>query len=452
MKKPNILIFFTDQQSCWSISTLGATDIHTPNIDRIGDEGAVFENFYTPTAVCTPSRGSFLTGLYSFQHKAVRNNEVLSTDATTFAEILRDSGYKTGYAGKWHLNGDAKPGWIKPDESRGFDDCQFMFNRGHWKKIEVIDGEPQVSAYSDSFNQKHDNDTIGDEKTYTTDFLCDRAIEFINDTVDDQPFLYMVNIPDPHTPFCVREPYASMYDPEKLSLPEAYYKSCPPWPKGGKVASDSELSDPDNARKLMAAYLGEVKCIDDNVGKVLRTLEEKNILDDTIIVFTTDHGEYMGEHGLWGKNHTYSSVFHIPFLMRYPKKIDKGTRLDNYVSAVDFKRLLLDVADVADPVEDESCEVSALLTNPDTAWENRVFLYNMSMAGIAIRRGDYFLSLRNDGYHMLFDMVNDPHQCNNIIDKEEHKAIVTTLADELIEFHKSNNTPAMKWLPGAKIL
>ena len=180
---PNLLIIHTDQLSSWAISAYagqltktpnyGKILVETPNIDSLAKEGAILHNFFTNSAVCTPSRGCLVTGRYPHVHGAYRNNIEMNRDEITIARILQNNGYETGYAGKWHLDGEPKPGWVKTNRSMGFADCRFMFNRGHWKKIvEQSQGNPEVSPYK----------VIGDAKTFTTDWLADKTIEFIANT------------------------------------------------------------------------------------------------------------------------------------------------------------------------------------------------------------------------------------------------------------------------------
>ena len=150
MGNPNVLIIHTDQQSWWTLGCYGSTVISTPNIDRLASEGAKLTGFFVNSAVCTPSRGTFLTGRYPHAHGAFRNNLPLNRDEVTFAEIFRRNGYETGYAGKWHLDGTARPGWVHAERSMGFEDANFMFNRGHWKKIadtDMGDCEPTIFPY-----------------------------------------------------------------------------------------------------------------------------------------------------------------------------------------------------------------------------------------------------------------------------------------------------------------
>jgi len=329
---PNLLIIHTDQLSSWAISAYakrlrrvpnyGKVLVETPHIDSLATEGALLENFFTNSAVCTPSRGCLVTGRYPHAHGAHRNNIEMNRDEVTIARVLQGQGYETGYAGKWHLDGPPKPGWVKPDRSMGFADCRFMFNRGHWKKIEDRPGsDPKAHPYG----------VIGDQTSFTTDWLANKTIDFISKR-RSRPFFYLVSIPDPHTPFTVREPYMSMYRPEDMIVPHTFEE---PAPARGKGAAEERL------RRNKAHYCGQVKCIDDNVGRIMNALREKGILDNTIVVFTTDHGEYMGEHGLYGKNRWYRTAYQIPFLVRWPKRIKGATVVEEFVTNVDVQQTLL---------------------------------------------------------------------------------------------------------------
>lgn len=270
MNKPNVLIIHTDQQSCWTLSCYGGTHVETPYIDSLADEGALFQNFITPAAICTPSRGCFVTGRYPHFHGAHTNSVELNRDEITFAQIMKDHGYDTGYVGKWHLDGEDYPGWVKPERAMGFDETRYMHNRGHFKTvIEKEDGNHDYSF------------DIGDEKTFTTDFFADRTVEFIEKD-RDQPFLCMLSIPDPHSPFNVRAPYDTMYPEEQMEIPESFYlEKLPDWAETGKKGRPNHYpldrleESEQKLRHLKAQYCGQVKCIDDNVGKLLDTLNAK---------------------------------------------------------------------------------------------------------------------------------------------------------------------------------
>ncbi len=280
MPQPNLLIVHTDQQPWWTVSAYGRSPVETPNQDRLAREGALLRNFFTNSAVCTPSRGCFLTGRYPHSHGAYTNNVSLNPDEVTIAEALRRAGYATSYAGKWHLDGTPRPGWVHPDRAMGFEDARFMFNRGHWQKIEDMPMggvQPVVHPYG----------VIGDEHTYTTDYLTDKTLDILK--AARRPFFHMVSYPDPHDPADIREPYHSMFDPDDDAVA---VHAAPGGPAGLGGVRSSSAGDPgrgaeESLRRRMALFCGEVRCIDDSLGRILAWLEEAGILDETIVVFTS---------------------------------------------------------------------------------------------------------------------------------------------------------------------
>jgi len=436
---PNLLIIHTDQLSLWALSAYagqltktpnyGKILVETPNIDSLAKQGAILYNFFTNSAVCTPSRGCLVSGRYPHSHGAYRNNIEMNRDEMTIARVLQNSGYETGYAGKWHLDGTPKPGWVRPDRSMGFANCRYMFNRGHWKKIvEQPQGDPEVSPYK----------VIGDTKTFTTDWLADKTIGFI-EKPRSKPFFFMVSIPDPHSPFTVREPYMSMYDPEDMTVPNTFEESSTTGkPKRGKGR--------EAVKKNKAHYCGMVKCIDDNVGRIIASLRNKSILDDTIIVFTTDHGEYMGEHGLYGKNQWYRTAYRIPFLVRWPKKIRAGTVVEQFVTNVDVQQTLLGLMGIEPSGREQGRDASPLLRGEEIEWKDEAMIHHSSLEAAGVFTPKYELVLKANGQHMLFDRLNDPEQTKNLCGNTEYRDIMRELAARIVEHNVEVDAPAVSWL------
>lgn len=441
---PNLLILHTDQLSCWAVSAYaarltktpnyGKVLVETPHIDSLANGGAILYNFFTNSAVCTPSRGCLVTGRYPHAHGAYRNDIEMNRDEVTIARVLQGRGYETGYSGKWHLDGEARPGWMTPERSMGFADCRFMFNRGHWKKIvDKPDGTAEVSPYN----------VIGDRKTYTTDWLADKTIEFIR-KARSKPFFYMVSFPDPHTPFTVREPYMSMYKPEDMIVPNTLNESTPSNKRAARKNEEAMKRD-------KAHYCGLVKCIDDNIGRILDSLREGGILDQTIIVLTTDHGEYMGEHGLYGKNQWYRTAYQIPFLVRWPKKIRAGTVIDRFISNVDVQKTLLGLMDIEPSGREQGRDASALLRGEPNEWKDEVMIHHSSLESAGIFTPQYELVLKADGKHMLFDRINDPEQTKNLSANPEHAGVMRDLASRVVQHNIDVGSPAVSWLQRASV-
>jgi len=440
--RPNLLVIHTDQQSCWTLSAYGGTLVHTPNIDRLGREGAIFRNFFTNSAVCTPSRGCLVTGRYPHAHGAYTNNIPLNRDEVTFAQVLLDSGYDTGYAGKWHLDGDRRPGWIHPERSMGFHDCRFMFNRGHWKKIEdfpMVDVEPLVHPYA----------VIGDEQTYTTDWLTDKTIEFL-ERPRSTPFCYMLSIPDPHGPCWVRPPYDTRHRPEDMPIPSTFNEiGLPDWAESVRAAGPYAVDKPDREVRLqkeMALYCGEVELIDDCVGRLLDCLERRGVLDDTIVVFTADHGDYLGEHGLHAKNQLYETAYRVPMLIRWPRGIAVGTSVDGAMSTVDFQPTILSLMGVAPCGREQGRDASGLLLGDGSQWEDEALIHHSSLDRAGIFTREYELAYVNGADAILFDRVDDSGQTTNLFRSPSHRAIVQQLTARIVEHNVEVDAPAARWL------
>jgi arylsulfatase A-like enzyme len=442
-KSPNLLIIHTDQQSYWTLSCYGGKTIETPHIDSLANNGVLFKNFFTNSAVCTPSRGCFVTGRYPTSHGAYVNNLPLNRDEVTFAEILKRKGYKTGYSGKWHLDGDRRPGWLHPHRAMGFDDVQYMFNRGHWKKISDSNfnkkDDPLVFPYSE----------IGDEETYTTDWLTEKTLNFI-DKNQDLPFCYMVSIPDPHSPVQVREPYNSMVNPDDVELPIDFYpENLPDWAleshKNSRFGLESENRE-EVCRKFLAQYFGEVKLIDDCVGKMVAKLKNNGLYENTVIVFTTDHGEYGGEHGMQHKNNLYETAYKIPMIMHWPEGLQKPLVLENILSTVDFQPTLLSLMGFEASGREEGRDGSALLKGEKVQWDEYAYLHHASHNIAGIFTDKYELGLVKGRDCILFDRVNDPDQVNNLYKDESYSEVIKELKDKIFQHHQSLNTPSVEWL------
>lgn len=480
--QPNVLFILTDEQSLWTLSSYGGELPGTPNIDSIGRQGAIFRNFFVTSAVCTPSRGCYMTGRYPYAHGAYHNDLPLHPDEFTLGNMFQQAGYETGYAGKWHLDGKNNPvwpDWIPTERSFGFEDHRWMFNQGHWKRIvERPKGWPNnvseatFSAFFDGARvqdasqgrhvyESEQPDGRPDENyvssapgEYFTDWLTDKAIEFIR-RPRGAPFFYVLAFPDPHQPFTVREPYGSMFPRSNMKLPATFYqKDLPIWGEKMRQADVKRegVSGPfDPRRKAIfrerkAEYLGEVKCIDDQVGRILTTLRELNILDNTLVIFASDHGEYMGEHGIYFKNALYEPAHHVGMLMRWPTGIRPGTAVEQCVANVDLLPTLASMLSLKTSGREQGHDASRLLRGNSTGWDDEAFIHKDYFTQSGVFTEEWELGLNEGGGSVLFDRKNDPLQIHNLYNDPAHKKIVAELTARTIEHNHKLGSPAMKWL------
>ena len=435
---PNVLVIYTDEHHFNTLGCYGGTVVQTPHIDSIADAGARCTSFYAATPVCSPSRASILSGNYP-QHTGVERNDVpLDPDIVTLGEALRREGYATGWAGKWHLAGKGKPQWAPP-EKFGFVENRFMFNRGHWKKLVETATGPRVG----SRNRKGQPDygmAGADEHSYATDWLVGKTIDFIEEHTK-QPFCFVTSLPDPHGPNRVRPPYDTQFVGADVSIPPSYFKprtAVPGWaPRSPKI-------NPRWMRANLPQYYGMVKCIDDNVGRILTVLRRQGRLENTIIVFTSDHGDLCGEHGRSEKGNPYEGSARIPFLLSYPGVVPKGHRIDEALNTTDVLPTLM--ALIGKPLKHavDGRDASVLFRGgvPE-GWQDVTVFRSTATGGhwVAAASNDFKLVVSNQDRPWLFDLTTDPYEINNRIDWPTYSNIAGKLAEALRDYENQVGDP-----------
>lgn len=466
-ERPNVLIIHTDEHS---FRTLGCyrerlsedeayvwgpgVRVETPHIDSIAARGALAERYFATSPVCTPSRAAFVTGRYPQNTGSIQNDLPLRDDMVTFAEVLRRTGYATGYAGKWHLDGPGKP-QFGPERHFGFEDNRYMFNRGHYKKLLEDEKGPRVGPVNKKGEPTYEVDGA-DEKSFTTDFLTTRAIEFIR-AHRDRPFCYMLSLPDPHGPNTVRAPYDTMYDHFKFQLPKSGRSEGENLP--GYAATQK---NPFNNRQ-MSLYFGMVKCIDDNVGRLLAALRETGQLERTVVVFTADHGDLCGEHGRHNKGVPMDGSARIPFVIAAPGLIRPGTIVSPALGTVDFKPTLLGLLGVPSDGSDEGRDASGLFTGKlaTNTWKDVAFVRIGGPRSQAAAGGDgeegavgrgwmgafsqrYKFIVAPGASPSLFDLESDPHELKNLLQSPAHRDIIRGLGTELLGYARKHGEPLLQ--------
>jgi len=453
---PNLVIIHTDEHNFRTLGcyrdTLppeqalmwGEAVVETPNIDWLAEEGALCTSFYATTPVCSPSRAAFVSGRYP-QNTAVTTNDIPMDDGiVTFAEILGRQGYATGYAGKWHLDGTGKPQW-EPERGFGFEDNRYMFNRGHWKQLEETRDGPRVKARNAKGEPNYDVKGA-DEQSFTTDFLADRAVDFI-DEHSDEPFCFMVSIPDPHGPDTVRPPYDTMFADQTYTQPRTYERPAhgvPRWGRGNEKFLD------------MASYYGMVRCIDDNVGKILEALRERGVLDNTIVVFTADHGDLRGEHRRQNKGVPYEGSAKVPFIIRAPGAVEPGTVVHEALGCVDFLPTIISLMGFETAGKEEGRDASQLIATGQApaGWTDISFMRSTGKPGatngwLAAITQRYKLVVSTVDDPWLFDLEDDPDELVNFFGHPAYRRIAHELSAALLDYGRTHGDPYVE-LPGIK--
>lgn len=456
--RPNILIIYPDQMRYDAMGCAGNPVIKTPQIDRLAREGVHFTEAYTSYPICCPFRASVLTGKYAQGHGMVQNHFPLRGDQTFLAEILRDTGYRTGYVGKWHLEGGPKPGFVPPDRRFGFE--HFVgFNRGH---------DYLSSVYFD------DNGQAYHSARYEPDYQTDQFLDFIEGAAkaeDGRPFFGYVSYGPPHFPMDVPDYLRHIYRPDEVPLPPGVPNPelqqrvqrqrndvyCGGDPRSGHkshAAYDTKpVGEPETEaeiRQFVAEYYGMIHNIDWNLGRILNKLDSLGISDNTMIVFFSDHGDMLGQHGSFCgiKNQAYRAAMHVPLIIRYPARVAPQKTEAMVDVGVDMMPTLLDMCALDAPEGIHGKSYLPVLDGKTGEHRDAIWYQVFTQTGgnphefapfaeRGIRTKDW-LYMRHKGERiMLFDERADYHEQNNLVDDPQHAALMDTFDARLAEHMKA---------------
>ncbi|MFT7679916.1 MAG: N-acetylglucosamine-6-sulfatase [Planctomycetota bacterium] len=418
-ERPNLLVIYTDDQrfDAWSMG--GSPYIETPHLDRIAQEGAWFPRSYASTSRCCPSRASFLTGMSSHSTGVISNHpdfDVLERHPS-FVDALDQAGYDTAYIGKWHLpNAGAQP-------VRGFD---------HW-----VSYEGPGKHFDQSFN------VDGEMRTSTghqADLLVDYALEFISQERDG-PFCLIVAFKNPHVPLTPAAPFAGSIDPASVRLPASLDDD--PASLNGFYArlvtsedSRHAIEDREAFKAEVAHYNELVLSVDAGVGRLFDALETSQQLDQTAILFTTDNGQLLGEHGLQQKGISYEPSIRTPLAMRLPGRIPAGTRAPGLALNLDLAPTLLELAGVAPLKPMDGRSLLPELTGKAEGRERFLYLAPGFGGGKVVERAMVerrykYVRLHAEGHteEMLFDLEQDPDERVNLMRRPALQSEVVRLRD-----------------------
>jgi N-acetylglucosamine-6-sulfatase len=398
---PNIIFILTDDQRWDAMGCAGHPFLKTPHMDRLAAEGVRFRNAFVTTSLCSPSRASFLTGCYAHAHGVFTNGSGdLDPAAATFPKLLQNRGYETAFIGKWHMGANDAP-------RAGFDHWVSFAGQGKYYNCTMnVDGRRAQAA------------------KYTADELVDHAIRFLRKP-RNKPFLLCLSHKAVHAPFTPPKRYANLYRdaPVKLQMhPDDRLDDKVPW--GRKAPAD--------AVKCMRDYYAALTAVDENLGRLLQTLEELKVLDETAIVFAGDNGYFFGEHGLWDKRAAYEPSMRIPLLMRYPRLLKPGSVCEALVLNVDLAATLLELAGATPPRTMQGASWLPALAGRQEGRSGFLYEYfreadrrfdRPSVLAVRTRRWKYitYPSLPADKQVVeLYDLEADPQELRNLAGDKAH--------------------------------
>jgi len=476
---PNIVFIMSDDHAYQAISAYGHGLNFTPNIDRIAKEGAIFNRGYVTNSICAPSRAVMLTGKHSHINGKVDNIQSFDWDQDNFAKSLQNSGYQTAMVGKIHMDG----------LPQGFDYSNVLPGQGQYYNPDFIENGVKKRIPG-----------------YVTDITTDIALDWLeNKRVADKPFLLLYHQKAPHRTWMPEEKYLNLFDDKTFTPPANFFDDYNNRPAAAAhemgIAKDMDLvydlkmldakgdiktkyrkhfqgmynrmddkqksawdayynpiikkfkADSLSGEELalwkydryMKDYLRTIQSVDDGVGELLDYLEQNGLSENTIVVYTSDQGFYLGEHGWFDKRFMYEESFRTPILVRYPKEIKAGTVIDKMVQNLDFAPTFLDYANVTIPEDVQGESFRKLVSGEVSAWRDAIYYTYYEFPGEHHVKRHY--GVRTDRYKLihfyydidvweLYDLEKDPSEMNNLYDHPEYKNVQENMHKRLIEIRE----------------
>ncbi len=451
--RPNVVVIFTDDQrwDCLGVAHKPLLGMKTPHLDRLAREGALFENMFATTSLCSPSRASFLSGLYAHSHGVLNNFTDYPLKLASYPRRLQEAGYNTAYIGKWHMGEE-------DDEKRpGFD---------YW-----VSHKGQGQYYDTTFNINGTRQVV---KGYYTTVVTRMAAEWLKDKRQaGAPFLLILGHKAPHGPFVPEEKYKHIYDDVPVSYPQTAFhlETKPKWITerldtwhgiyGPLYAFRKDFPDrrPDGVDifgTFVRSYAGTINSVDDSVGEIYETLEQIGEIDNTLFIFTSDNSFLLGEHGMIDKRTMHEESIRIPLIVRYPRLIKPGTVIKEQVLNIDVAPSIVDICRVKSLGNVHGKSWRQLLEGNAKGWRKswlyeynyeKQFPYTPNVRGVRTDTWKYVHYPHGDGgpdRHMaeLYNLVDDPNETTNLINDPKCTSVIRELKSELVRLlRKSGALP-----------
>ncbi len=410
---PNVVFILTDQWRASALGYSGNKDVLTPHLDEFARSAVNFKNTVTVVPVCTPYRAALLTGKYPTTTGMFINDIYLPEQELTMAEIYQDAGYNTGYIGKWHLDGHGRHKFVAPERRQGF---------SYWKGSECDHNHIHEHYYHNADTTKQHWDG------YSTFAIVDDARQYIRESAKStDPFLLFVSLSTPHFPHkTALEEYLALYDTATLQLPANVPPEMKSW-----------------AMNEIIGYYAHCTATDKAIGDLIREMKDSGIYENTIIVFTSDHGEMMGSHGYrpYMKHQPYLESANVPFLISYPAAgIDKGLTADAPITTPDILPTLLSLSGIDIPPGIEGYDLASLVKDPNSIPDRTALFMDLCPTDIAfhddefraIKTADYTYVKNPEGPSLLFHDREDSLQMNNLIGNPVYADVQNKLDEQLM--------------------
>ena len=411
-KHPNVVFIFSDQHRAQAVGYAGNPDVQTPHLDVLKERSLCLTTAVAGIPVCTPMRACLLTGQYPLTHGIFLNDIYLRPSAVSMAEAFAEGGYDTAYIGKWHIDGHGRSGYIPPERRLGFD---------YWRVLECTHSYNDSKYYAD--DEREPRKWVG----YDAEAQTECAIDYIRSRDGSKPFLLVLSWGPPHAPYTgAPEPFASMYDPDRITLRQNV-------PGSAQEAARSDI----------AGYYAHISALDEYIGRLLVELDVLGIANDTIFVYTSDHGDMIGSQGNIKKQQPWDESILVPFLIRSPELLGISGREESApINTPDIMPTLLDLAGLPIPHTVEGNSYADFFRGNAARPADAALIQCVSPFGQWSRQhgGKEYRGIRTDRYTfvrdldgpwLFYDNENDPYQQRNLCDDPPSQSVQSHL-DELL--------------------
>ncbi len=474
-KRPNILFLCTDQQRGDSLNCMGASWAVTPNLDKLASEGALFRNCYVQNPVCSPSRASLFTGKYVANHGLYANGVPLPAHQTMFTRTLADAGYDCGMVGKQHLS--PCDGWqTEPRQDDGYRVFQWAHGPNHralendyhaWlrqshprihEQIFPLKGANESTAYGNKAKYGTPIDSVQKEAHYSH-WVAERAVEFINHPREEsESFCLVANFFDPHHPFGAPQEFRDLIDSNAIPVPNTRNDELSNKPSeqlfysetsyAGVAPGFKDYTD-EQIREIRAQYWAMIALVDYEIGRILAALDSAGLAQDTLVIFTSDHGEMLGNHQQLLKGpQLYDDLTHVPLIARWPKYVTPGQSIDELVQWIDLPATFLDVAACARGRGGQGESLLPLMSGTNNQWRDWA-LSEYRDSGFTTEPKIMTTMLRHEHWKLiiwhgspatggprngeLYDLSTDPHELYNLFHEPDYANVRQRLKRKLLD-------------------
>jgi arylsulfatase A-like enzyme len=423
-RRPNVVFVFADQWRAQATGYAGDPNAHTPALNRFAAEGVNFTHAVSGCPVCSPYRASLITGQYWLTHGVFMNDVHLPDDSPSVGQAFADAGYATGYIGKWHLEGHGRSNRIPESARRGFQ---------YWRVQECTHNYNNSKYFGDGPEALEWDGYDAEAQTCeATNYIKNHA---------DKPFALFLSWGPPHDPY--------------LTAPERFRAQLPP--ENIQLRANVPQEQVADARRDQAGYYAHIAALDEYFGRIVATITESGIAEDTIVVFTSDHGDMLYSHGMMKKQKPYDESIRVPFLLRYPRLLGKkGSTSEALINAPDIAPTLLGLCGIATPPGMEGKDYADVLQGNKSTNDDYALLACITPFGewIRTRGGKEYRGIRTRRYTyvrdlsgpwLLYDNENDPYQNQNLANAPEHVDLQKKLDKQLQEALRTRKD---EFLPG----